>query len=74
MLPLYSEYQDARVTELDTLKELVEAGDVRYVLIAPLMQYMDRELFWWVSSRALEDLTNRFALPRDEMRLWRIAR
>lgn len=74
VLPLYSEYQDVRVTEFDTLKELVDAGDVRFVLIAPLMQYMDRELFSYVTSRALEDLTSRFGLPRDEMRLLRIAR
>ncbi|HAL47349.1 MAG TPA: hypothetical protein DCP37_06300 [Dehalococcoidia bacterium] len=74
VLPLYSEYQDTRVTDIDTLDALVHGGDVRFVLTSPLMQYMDRVLFSWMLGHAAEDLTNRFGLPRDEMRLLRIAR
>ena len=64
-----SEYQLARVTEIGVLRELVQAGDVRFILASSLMRFMDLELYTWLQANTLE-VSLQAGLPlRDEMQL-----
>lgn len=69
VLTLYSEYDTTRVTEIPALTELIQAGDVRFILTSNLLKYMDFDLYAWLLANTRE-VSFRAGLPfRDEMQL-----
>lgn len=74
VLPLYSEYSRTRLTEITKLKQLTQAGEVRFVLTSDLMQHLDFELYAWLRANT-EEVSLEAGLPLwDEMRLLEFTR
>ncbi len=74
VLPLYSEYMMERIVDTPTLLELLEDGDVRFVLMASHMLRMDWELYARLRSNT-RDVSRIAGLPeRGEMRLLQVVK
>ncbi len=72
ILTLYSEYNKTRVNEISALNELIQSGDVRFILASSVMRYLDFELYSWIHANTRE-VSIQAGLPaRDEMELLEI--
>ena len=70
VLTLYSEYQDTTVTSLDRLDELVEKGELRFILASSNFKTMNFRQWGWIARNG-RDVTASSGLDMfGEMRLF----
>ena len=57
------------MTEISVLSELIQAGDVRFILVSNLMKFMDFELYAWLQANTREVSFQAGLTSSDEMQL-----